>query len=81
MKLKFGKLKIMPAYKKKNERIHWLCKCDCGNFTFVPYYKLASNHTTSCGCNQHKCIPVKNIVDKFYIFFILIICMEVELNN
>lgn len=28
----------------------WLCKCDCGNMTKLPKYKLESGHTKSCGC-------------------------------
>jgi hypothetical protein len=28
----------------------WVCKCDCGNETYAPAYKLKSGHTKSCGC-------------------------------
>ena len=27
-----------------------MCKCDCGNMTKLPKYKLESGHTKSCGC-------------------------------
>lgn len=49
---KFGRLKVMPAYRhdKKIHTTFWLCKCDCGNFTFVKRTNLISGNTKSCGC-------------------------------
>ena len=32
------------------DRIHWVCKCDCGNITTTRLYKLITGHTKSCGC-------------------------------
>lgn len=30
----------------------WKCKCDCGNFSYVPSQPLRSKSTTSCGCKM-----------------------------
>jgi len=54
--MKFNKLTVIKkginTYKKK--QTVWLCKCDCGNTTTVPLYRLTSNNTKSCGCLQGK---------------------------
>lgn len=47
--LRFGRLLVIKeatGYKK----LHWLCKCDCGNFTAVCPSKLKNGETKSCGC-------------------------------
>jgi len=53
--LKFGKLTVIEYYgldKYKNKL--WLCKCDCGNETYVKTTYLINGKKMSCGCNQHK---------------------------
>lgn len=46
---RFGRLiAIKPAY-KKNRRIYWLCKCDCGNEKIVSGGHIGKD-TKSCGC-------------------------------
>jgi hypothetical protein len=34
----------------KQNKIHWLCQCDCGKIVTVTGSNLNSNHTRSCGC-------------------------------
>lgn len=46
---KFGKLTVLSYSEAKRK---WLCKCECGNQTFVPQNRLCrKNGTKSCGCN------------------------------
>lgn len=48
---KFGKL--LPLYpKRKNGRIFWVCKCDCGKEVSIRKDSLISGHTQSCGCSK-----------------------------
>lgn len=45
----FGKLVALLPVNSNNKK-QWLCKCDCGNEIIVPYNRLATNNTKSCGC-------------------------------
>ena len=48
---KFGKLTaIKPLEKRKNKKIVWICKCDCGNVVEVVGTSLTSGNSKSCGC-------------------------------
>ena len=52
---RFGKLvAIKPLDEKQNNKLVWLCKCDCGNETNVIGTKLTSGNTKSCGCLKKK---------------------------
>lgn len=43
--MKIGKLTVL----RKIERGHWLCKCDCGNFSTPTHTNLAKELSHSCG--------------------------------
>jgi len=62
---RFGKLTaIEPLKERKNKRIVWKCKCDCGNYTKVLSTYLKNGDTKSCGCiknEQNK----KNLRDSY----------------
>ncbi len=46
---KFTRLK--PLYHKMiHSKVHWLCRCDCGNEIFVFRSALINGNTRSCGC-------------------------------
>src|SRR5260370_32649246 len=30
--------------------LHWICRCDCWNYTVTTGTRLVSGHTQSCGC-------------------------------
>lgn len=45
---KFGRLKIIES----EDDFHYLCRCDCGNFTIVYYKDLFQEKITSCGCEK-----------------------------
>lgn len=47
---KFGKLTVIKQNGYKGNKMAWLCKCDCGNFTTVSTDSLNSGQTQSCGC-------------------------------
>ncbi len=50
---RFGRLVAIEIEKRENKphknRVHWLCKCDCGNFASVASSQLMSGSTKSCG--------------------------------
>lgn len=58
---KFGKLTVLYRTESDKKGTHWLCQCDCGNYTVVSASHLVSNHTTSCGCHK-KSACLENIV-------------------
>lgn len=55
---RFNRLIVQSFAYSKNKKRYWLCRCDCGQETFVLTKRLTTNHTKSCGClnreNQDK---------------------------
>ena len=49
---RFSRLLVLRQADRKNGKVHWLCKCDCGKETIVHGTKLRNGHTKSCGCLQ-----------------------------
>ena len=49
---KFNHLMVIGKAETRYGKLHWLCRCDCGNMTVVSSGGLISNHTRSCGCLQ-----------------------------
>lgn len=51
---KFGYLTVLEkaGSDPKRAELRWLCKCECGNLTIVPSYRLRHGGVTSCGCHQ-----------------------------
>ena len=47
---KFGRLIALRLFDRKNRRIRWECRCDCGQLSLVVASDLTGNHTKSCGC-------------------------------
>ena len=50
----FGKLIVSNKYKNINERISWLCKCECGNEKYIDGTNLRLGLVQSCGCLVEK---------------------------
>ena len=48
---KYGKLTPIEYDENKHQ---YLCKCDCGNTTYVVGYNLNNGNTQSCGCLKSK---------------------------
>lgn len=52
---KFGKLTVIKrANVIGNDKVMWLCQCDCGNTIIVQGNNLKNGHTNSCGCIRSK---------------------------
>lgn len=52
---RFGKLIVIKKMENdKDNKIKWLCKCDCGNIAIVSGKDLQRAHTKSCGCLHEK---------------------------
>ena len=52
--MKFGRLTIIKEVERRNGRIAWECKCDCGNTIVITSENLKYGHTQSCGCYQRE---------------------------
>ena len=69
---KFGKLTVIEEVPniRKNGRVVWKCKCDCGNIIEVPTLSLTSGNTTSCGCIKSKGEQkISNLLQTYNIIF------------
>lgn len=48
--LRFGRLLVLGVGRRLNNRVKWLCQCDCGNQSFAEGFQLREGRTVSCGC-------------------------------
>lgn len=48
--MKFGRLTVIRQEGRKNNRIAWLCRCECNNTTIKITEYLKKNYKCSCGC-------------------------------
>ena len=60
---RFGKLQVISLAESKYDKLHWLCRCDCGNETIVSTSGLKTGHTQSCGCYQDEVASNTHLVD------------------
>lgn len=51
---KFGRLLVIAQDCIKNQRVFWLCQCDCGNEKSVNGSHLMNGAIKSCGCLQNE---------------------------
>lgn len=60
---KFGRLTVLDKLHNyhKNNRIYWLCVCDCGNLIEVDSSRLVSGQTKSCGCLRKDLLIKRNL--------------------
>ena len=47
---RFGKLLVLYEAPKIGDKIHWMCKCECGNKKEVIGWHLTQGIVSSCGC-------------------------------
>src|ERR1022692_608563 len=47
---RFGNVVVVKESHRKNKRVYWLCKCDCGNEVIISTHDLTRKVTKSCGC-------------------------------
>jgi len=62
---RFGRLVVLrrgPKYTQPSgqEKIIWVCKCDCGNKVTVQSCNLRNGNTKSCGCYHIECVKGEN---------------------
>ena len=57
---KFNFLTVIAGPIRKNKKIYWKCKCDCGNIKQVRSDQLKSGTTKSCGCYKNKIFIDRN---------------------
>lgn len=60
----FGRLTVVKdSGKRKENRIIWTCKCECGNICEVSTNSLTRGNTASCGCLQKEMVSSLNRKD------------------
>lgn len=47
---KYGRLLVLKTDENRHNKIHYICKCDCGNITSVRADSLKNGSIKSCGC-------------------------------
>ncbi|MDO5018790.1 MAG: hypothetical protein Q4E02_05760 [Lagierella massiliensis] len=47
---RFGLLTVIERVENKNDRVSWLCKCDCGKEKICTAQSLKAGKVKSCGC-------------------------------
>lgn len=53
----FGRLLVLDeSPQRKNEKIMWLCQCECGSIIAVRGGSLKEGNTQSCGCLRNETI-------------------------
>jgi len=58
---RFGRLiALYDTGERKNKRVVWRCRCDCGNEVDVMSGNLIFGRTTSCGCYQRERVVEAN---------------------
>jgi hypothetical protein len=62
---KFNNLLVIEkTEERKQNKVVWLCLCDCGNYTKVVGSALSADRIKSCGCLRHKKKERDDIIDK-----------------
>ena len=61
--LRFGKLLVIGKAPSRYGKLHWICKCECGQETVVSTGGLKSGHTQSCGCYQDEVASDTHFID------------------
>ena len=59
-KMKYERLTVIDEKRDKNNTIHYLCKCECGNEKWIYRGNLISGKSKSCGCYR------KEVLKKLY---------------
>ena len=45
----------------RGQRVYWICRCECGNYTLASTSDLKSGHTKSCGCHRIDVLKKRSI--------------------
>jgi hypothetical protein len=57
---KFGMLMVIRYDESRNNKVYWICQCDCGNTVSVRAQKLKESCTKSCGCYRKQRMRKEN---------------------
>lgn len=57
---KFNLLTVIDGPIRKNNKIYWLCQCECGKQKMVRSDELKSGRTKSCGCYKKRVLIEQN---------------------
>ena len=49
---RYGKLTVLGRSARTGHGAHWVCECDCGNFSIPNGNSLRAGTSNSCGCNR-----------------------------
>lgn len=49
----FGYLRVIKPGGSKNNRVVWVCECECGNIATITTQSLTTGNTKSCGCHKY----------------------------
>jgi hypothetical protein len=60
---RFCRLVVLGPHESRKNKVHWLCRCDCGNETWVNSQSLRDGGTKSCGCLQREAISRRFLKD------------------
>lgn len=61
----FGKLTVVAEHpERKNKKIYWVCKCECGKEKIISGSDLKSGRTLSCGCLKTDKQKIKDMIGK-----------------
>lgn len=65
---KFGALTVLYRYYEntKDNKIQWVCLCDCGQYTVRMGKNLRNGSTTSCGCRANIKLQKQKEIEKLY---------------
>lgn len=59
----YGKWTVLDDYiRGKDRHIKWLCRCECGNESYVSSTKLRNGESLCCGCDRKE--KIKEAVHK-----------------
>ena len=47
---RFCRLVALGPHESRRKKVHWLCRCDCGNEPWIETQSLRNGNTKSCGC-------------------------------
>lgn len=60
---RFGRLVVKSLAFRKNKKVFWECKCDCGNIKCINANSLVAGYSKSCGCLHKEVSRYKTFKD------------------
>ena len=58
---RYGRLVVLSGgVRTSNNKVAWICRCDCGNMKKVSGENLKTGHVKSCGCLKSDLLSIRN---------------------